>query len=257
MAKRLFCADYQQLTCCVGSHVQKRKTYADTVAALPLSLPAQIFTGSPRSMRRATIDEQDCLRAAELCRQRDIPLFIHACYIVNLSADDAGPAVEYLQHELRLGAKLGARGVVVHVGKSLKDTPPAAEARMLAAIREALTEATSCPLLLETPAGQGTELLTSLESFGGFAAQIDDPMFGLCVDTCHVFSTGCDPHFYLGVLHARFGRRVALVHFNDSKCPLDSRKDRHEIPGQGYIGADALGQVMQFCRQKGIPMVQE
>lgn len=50
-----------------------------------------------------------------------------------------------------------------------------------------------CPLLLETPAGQGTETLKAMKDFIEFVAEIADERLRICLDTCHVFACGHKP----------------------------------------------------------------
>ena len=51
--------------------------------------------------------------------------------------------------------------------------------------------------------------------------------------------------------------RLKAVHFNDSKNPLGSRKDRHEKLGQGHIGLDALRRVACHPTLQGRPFILE
>jgi deoxyribonuclease-4 len=72
---------------------------------------------------------------------------------------------------------------------------------------------------------------------------------GVCIDTAHIFAAGYDiSNDYDGVW-ARFddtvGRqRLRLMHLNDSKVPLGSRRDRHELIGEGAIGEAAFRRIM-------------
>ena len=47
------------------------------------------------------------------------------------------------------------------------------------------------------------------------------------------------------------------VHLNDSKMPFESRKDRHENLGKGYLGWDAFRFVVQDPRTDRIPLILE
>jgi deoxyribonuclease-4 len=121
-------------------------------------------------------------------------------------------------------------------------------------------------LLLETPAGQGTELGIELEEFGkiwrGLPSRVRQHM-GICVDTCHIFSAGYDIRSKTGVKdwfrlfdHHIGLKNLKLVHLNDSKKPLNSRLDRHARMGDGYI-ADGLGHMVRTIWKLGIPTVIE
>ena len=51
--------------------------------------------------------------------------------------------------------------------------------------------------------------------------------------------------------------RIQVVHINDSKNPLGSKKDRHELIGYGTIGFDALINVIYNPRLDNIPFILE
>ncbi|MGQ0639183.1 MAG: TIM barrel protein [Gemmatimonadaceae bacterium] len=96
-------------------------------------------------------------------------------------------------------------------------------------------------LLLETTADTGTALGASFEELAELIERVGAPLndrIGICVDTCHVFAAGYDlVSDYDGVL-ARLEdtvglHRLGLIHLNDSKMPLGSRRDRHELIGEG------------------------
>jgi deoxyribonuclease-4 len=48
-----------------------------------------------------------------------------------------------------------------------------------------------------------------------------------------------------------------MLHLNDSKVPLGSRRDRHELIGEGAIGAGAFRRIMTDPRFARIPKVIE
>jgi deoxyribonuclease-4 len=153
---------------------------------------------------------------------------------------------------------IGAKGVVVHVGKHTTQTMEAAMAAMRANVAAVLPSATAeCPLLLETPAGQGTEMLRSYEEFVGFVKSFANPAFRLCVDTCHVFACGHQPKEYLERLVAEDRNLLTLVHFNDSKDVCGACKDRHAFAGTGMIGAKTMNAIAELCRTHKIPAVIE
>ena len=51
--------------------------------------------------------------------------------------------------------------------------------------------------------------------------------------------------------------RLKALHLNDSKNARGSHKDRHEKLGQGCLGIDAFGAVVNEPRLKGLPMIME
>ena len=63
----------------------------------------------------------------------------------------------------------------------------------------------------------------------------------MCLDTCHAFSAGYHVEqidqltLLLEELEDISSKHLRMIHLNDSKHPCQSRKDRHENIGQGYI----------------------
>lgn len=237
------------------THVRKEKTFFETVSKYP-GMDIQIFTGNPKSYSRITPIRDDIIKTREYLTQNNTRLFIHSIYLINTSNYNQ-KAIDYLNWELKWGAAMGARGVVVHTGKSLKMCPRDALVKTKEFIAQ-LDINPECPLLVETPAGQGTETLTLREDFIKFISELRElysNRIGVCVDTCHVFASGYDPEEYLQKVMENF--RVNLVHFNDSKTPLGSRKDRHEVPGEGFIGKSKMDSIREFCKINDIPLLME
>jgi deoxyribonuclease IV len=244
----------------IGHHVRKQRRIADTLKLIPdPSRPYQIFLGNPSSTR-VSINDEDLSEALELVDQHRLRIYIHAPYLINLAARNEYN-VPCLIKLLQAGSAFGSRGVVVHVGKSTTQTVETALDNMRTNIREVLEHATpECPLLLETPAGQGTELLSEgPDAFMTFVCDFQDPRFAACVDTCHVFATGFQPHAYLKkiVEHETWTSYLQLVHFNDSAAPSGSRVDRHAPPGAGYVGAEEMERCAALASEYNLPLIIE
>ena len=244
----------------IGSHVSKEKTLLATVSALPLGKPYQIFLSSALSSHM-NIKDEDIAGAAGIVLSRGTSVFVHSQYMINLCAtpgekDDYG--VVLLQKNLRISAAAGFKGVVVHVGKSTKMALDVAMANMRTNVLASLEAATvACPLLLETPAGQGTETLTTYDSFVGFVKSIGDPRLRICVDTCHVFASGLDPLDYLRRLVTEDPALLSLVHFNDSCGSCGSCVDRHAFIGTGEVGIEKMRDMADLCLSHSVPMLVE
>lgn len=245
----------------IGAHVHKEKSLVATIQGLSaLTCPVQIFLSGPISSKLLIRDEE-LAQSAEAMSKTALRMFVHAPYIINLSADkdeknDFG--VDLLKKNLQYANIVGCKGVVVHVGKSVKKTKEQALTNMRRSLLEAMAAATpQCPILLETPAGQGTELLTTYDEFVTFVKDINDPKLRICVDTCHVFATGQQPLDYLQRITTENPALLALVHYNDSATPCGSCLDRHAAFGTGNIGLETMLQIAQHCKTHSIPMVIE
>jgi deoxyribonuclease-4 len=242
----------------IGHHAPKLRSLVDTVRSLPdPRKPYQIFLGAPHTSKMA-LQDAELAAAAAVVQERAIKLYVHSQYLINLSAvaEDAWN-VELLRKNLQAAVAIGARGVVVHVGKALKGLPTTAVETMRTAITSLLSSATTeCPLLLETPAGQGTEVLTEAAAFMDFVEGFADPRLRACVDTCHVFACGHNPLEYIRTFTER-PNLLKLIHYNDSAAPCGSCVDRHAYMGTGQIGMDAMRGIADLCTAHKLPMVIE
>ena len=227
----------------IGHHAPKLPTLMKTVTEFPdPSKPYQIFLGGPQSSKMKVTDGE-LAATSSLIAAAHMKVYVHSQYIINLAnataADDWN--VTLLARNLQYASAIGCRGVVVHVGKATDKPYATALENMRVNIARVLEHATpECPLLLETPAGQGTETLKGddefiafVESFGG------DPRLRVCLDTCHVFACGHKPLTFIDKLAAK-PDLLRLIHFNDSFEPCGSFKDRHSQIGGGHIRYDGM-----------------
>jgi deoxyribonuclease-4 len=85
---------------------------------------------------------------------------------------------------------------------------------------------------------------------------------GVCVDTCHVYSAG---YYLVGDYEGVWSRladtlgleRLRVLHLNDSKTPFGSRRDRHELIGEGALGELPFRRIMNDERFAGVPKIIE
>ena len=253
------CEEYR-----IGCHVGKQKVLATTLASLgDYSRPYQIFLGGPQSSK-LSIGDDDLAASLGVVTKTRARVFVHSQYIINLcsvpaAADgDAGAwHTDLLVKNLQYTRAFGGQGVVVHVGKSVAAPVPEALERMRGALVLALEHATTdCPLLLETPAGQGTETLKGMAEFLDFVESFQDQRLRVCLDTCHVFACGHSPMEYVEAALARPGL-LKLIHFNDSLGGCGSCVDRHAAIGAGQIGFEGMEALAARCAAAGLPMVIE
>lgn len=225
----------------------------------------QIFTRSPRGNGDTqSFSDSEIKTFGEIIRERDIRLYIHAPYWINLShkrtTEGRPSSINVLREELDVARRLGARGVVVHVGKSLNSSIEKATKAMYDGIIECLEDATEeCPLLLETAAGQGTEILYKMKDLLNFYKRFSKDQrkrFKLCFDSCHVFASGYDPFACISVWLKHLPGSIALIHFNGSMGVRGCRVDRHSYFDDKLL-AIRLAKVFLLANENGIPMVRE
>lgn len=246
---------------CIGCHIAKQKTLLETVKGVAHSpCPYQIFLSGPQNSNIKT-DDKDIAATRGLIEQSRARIFVHSQYLINLSNKESTDAwhEKLLIKNLQICHAFGGKGVVVHVGKSVKLPKEEAIEQMRGAISRCLEHASSeCPLLLETPAGQGTELLTDMKEFLDFVESFKSDKLRMCLDTCHVFAAGHDPKAYLEAALAR-PNLLKLVHYNDSLGACGSCVDRHAhiSSGEGLIGFAKMAEIAAICSAHQVPMVIE
>ena len=175
------------------------------------------------------------------------PLVVHLGYLPNLATAD--PALyalstQRLSRELELARALKADYLVVHPGHGPLELAIAQVARALAL---AVSQVPPPPLvLLENTAGQGRELGWRFQHLSRIITESGVPL-GVCLDTAHAHGAGYDLSSPPGVarLLADLARgpgldAVKIIHLNDSRVPLNSRRDRHWHLGRGAIGLPGL-----------------
>ncbi|HZV72707.1 MAG TPA: deoxyribonuclease IV [Conexibacter sp.] len=229
----------------------------------------QIFNQSPRMWRPTAYGEGDF--AAFRAAMADSPVeavVIHAVYLLNCGSEDPdirAKSLTSLTHSLRIGAAIGAAGVVLHPGSALRGDPGAAIERAGAVFGEALAESESCPLHLENTAGTGGTLGRSFEELAGLIeAGGGDGRLGLCLDSCHLLASGYDIRTAAG-LEETLERcddvvgleRLGSLHLNDSQTPLGSNRDRHANLGDGELGEEGCMAFLSEPRFEGLPVVME
>ena len=229
----------------------------------------QVFTQSPRMWRPTEHTPEEVKRFRKRRRQARVKaVSCHALYLVNLASRD--PTVREnsltaLRATMETADAIGSEAVVFHVGSHLGIGFDDAVALVEPALRE-LLELTSDKLWLcmENAAGTGGTIGRSIAELAALADAVDGhPRLGLCLDSCHWWASGVDVSdpaaldAALEDLDARIGLdRVRVLHANDSQTPLGSNRDRHELVGQGLIGA-GLGTFLAHPAFKSLPAITE
>ncbi len=230
----------------------------------------QFFLSPPQTWRFNPPKPED---AAAFVRRRTEaglgPVYLHAIYLVNLAGPDQtilARSVESLVQYLRVGAQIGAAGVIVHLGSARGRPLPEARAQVAAAIRQILHQAPEGPaLVLEHSAGMGESVGHRFEDLADILAAADSPdRVKICLDTAHLFAAGypvADPDGLRRTLD-EFDRligldRLVVIHANDSKVPLGSGVDRHENIGDGQIGLAGFRVILAEPRLRDLPFILE
>jgi deoxyribonuclease-4 len=132
-------------------------------------------------------------------------------------------------------------------------------------VRRALAAAPGPELVIElTAGGSGTIASRWPEAAEILHALDGEPRVRFCFDTCHALAAGYDLttpeglRACLAEMRREVGAsRLALVHANDSRDPVGSRRDRHWHVGEGTIGLEPFRALMSDRDIRRVPIVIE
>ena len=258
----------------IGAHV----SIAGGIEQAPLRAQAlgatafALFTKNQRQWFAAPLAPQSCEAFQENCAAAGIGadcILPHDSYLINLGHPDVSKratSCAAFQQEMERCAQLGLRLLNFHPGSHLNQIDPDHCLSLISeSINRTLDQTSSVAAVIETTAGQGSNVGFAFEHLATIIEAIEDKSrIGVCIDTCHIFAAGYelrDPNAYAATM-AAFDETVGFsylrgVHLNDSKKPLGSRVDRHECIGHGEMGLAPFRFLMADSRFDGIPMVLE
>ncbi|QHW33242.1 deoxyribonuclease IV [Paenibacillus rhizovicinus] len=256
----------------IGSHVSFSDKGLLTAANEAVSYGSStfmIYTGAPQNTRRKPMEDLYIPEGKAAMSEAGIDeIVVHAPYIVNLGSykeDTFELAVRFLQEEIRRTDAIGVRNIVLHPGAYTDKDAEFGIARIAEGLNEVLngTKETNVNIALETMAGKGTEIGRSFEEIASIIDKVSsNDRLTVCMDTCHMHDAGYDLVNDLDGVLNEFDRivglnRVAIVHVNDSKNPRGAGKDRHAPIGAGWIGHDAIRNIVHHEALKGRPFILE
>ncbi|WP_432977351.1 deoxyribonuclease IV [Dactylosporangium sp. CA-233914] len=232
----------------------------------------QVYVSNPRGWALTAGDAKQDDAFLKGCADHGVVAYIHAALLVNLGSPTEATverSAATLEHALRRGQAIGARGVVFHAGSAV-DAQHAEKAfatvrRVLLPLLDVADREGWPPLLVEPSAGGGRSLASRVEHLQEYLAAVDrHPRLGVCFDTCHAWAAGHDlatPGGMTATMDALVAAagpdRLKLIHANDSKDACGSTRDRHESLGKGTIGAAAFAELLAHPAAQGVPLIVE
>lgn len=231
----------------------------------------QLFTKNNNQWRAKAITDDEAAKFRDTLQELGITDPIsHDSYLINLGSpkDELWEkSIDAIEVELQRAEQLGIPYVVAHPGSFTTSSEEEGLTRIAAGIDEAhrRTEGIGSQILLETTAGQGSNLGWKFEQLQSIIDQCAEPeRLGVCFDTCHVFAAGYPMDTAeeyadtMRQLDEAVGLdRVKAFHLNDSLRPFGSRKDRHAAIGKGEIGIEPFRHLMNDPRFVDTPMYLE
>jgi len=229
----------------------------------------QIFTKMANRWAERVCADDECRAFRAALAQTNVRVTMaHDSYLINLASPDAAlrrRSIESFVAELQRCEALGLDVLVSHPGNHMGDLESGLH-RNADAIAEALSRVPGrCVVAMEGTAGSGTSLGARFEELARLIEYVPlglrDRM-GVCLDTCHLFAAGYDLVQDFDGVWRHFGDVVGFdrlrgLHLNDSKTQLGSRRDRHELIGEGSLGPKPFRRIMTDERFSHVPKVIE
>ena len=258
----------------IGSHTSIAGGLENAaIAAKALGATAfGMFTKNQRQWASKPITEEESTRFKEKLKELGMTkdqILPHDSYLINLGNPDDQKRKKSLDafiDELERVHTLGLDKLNFHPGSHVNKIDRKGSLALVAeALDEALASTEGVRPIIETTAGQGSNLGSSFEEIAELLTKSKFPeRLGVCIDTCHIFAAGYDLRsedaFYK--TFEEFDRIVGFdklegMHLNDAKIELGSNLDRHESLGKGQIGIKPFIRIAKDLRFRDIPLILE
>ncbi|MEM3264655.1 MAG: deoxyribonuclease IV, partial [Thermoplasmata archaeon] len=226
----------------------------------------QIFTKNQRQWVSKKLEKEVIESFKNSMRKYEILTVAHASYLINLAANEESlwlkSKASFLEEANRCD-QLTIPYLIFHPGSHNGFGEEYAIDRIAKSINETLSMSGKTVLLLETTAGQGTNIGYTFDQLKNIILKVNDKeRVGVCIDTCHIYAAGYDiSNNYEKVIEefeATIGlNKLKVIHLNDSEKGLGSKIDRHAHIGKGMIGSKGFVKILTDERLESIPFILE
>lgn len=254
----------------IGGHLSIRGGYSGA-AKQAVSIGAgafQYFPKNPRSLTVKSFDVKDAELCKLICGEHQIVSVAHTPYPSNLALDPGTKpyerVVQSLRNDLEIAEACGSIGIVVHFGIYKGGNTLQGYKNIIQCINEVLSNWKGhSKLLIENQAGDHGDMGMTMEELVQIRSLCQYPeQIGYCLDTCHAFASGVwrgegDQEFEEKADRLKFWDDLVVIHLNDSKYPVFSRKDRHSRVGEGHIGENGFRSFLDIQGVRHCPLIFE
>jgi deoxyribonuclease-4 len=253
----------------IGCHLSISKGF-EAMGKEAVSIEAntlQFFTRNPRGSKAKKIEEKDTNALRKIMEENQFAQIMgHAPYTLNPCSPEERVrefALEVMEDDIKRMEYLPNNLYNFHPGSFVGQDVEIGMGYIIETLNHIIKPEQTTIVLLETMAGKGTEIGRTFEELKQIldGVKLQDKM-GVCLDTCHVYDAGYDIVNDLEGVLLEFDRIIGLdklyaIHFNDSKNPFSSSKDRHEKLGEGSLGMDAFIRMINHPKLKDLPFILE
>ncbi len=268
----------------IGIHI-KGKHFTTLLNALMITKKLnahalQIYLGNNHltTLReKIKLSSNEIKETKKYIKDNKITLFIHGILSINYCNDPTSKryqwGIDNLSYDMDIARKVGAYGIVIHMGRMKDISLKECTKNFIASLKILLDKTKKVNILLETPVNKNGVIGGTIEDLATLYDDIPSSYkkrVKICVDTQHIFASGYDmsdiesARLYFEKFDKLIGlKNLKLIHLNDSAKEFDSKINRHERVGKGFIfssksGKEALKYIIcKVAMKYKIPMVME
>ena len=230
----------------------------------------QFFSRNPRGWEYSPLNKKEVEAFRSSIQSSDLsPIFLHMPYLPNIASSKSKfykRSIRSVATDLQRAEHLGAHYLIIHIGHRLETSEDQAIEAVSQGIDQAFEKVKNgVILLMENTAGQGSEIGHTFDQIKKIIDGVSaHERVGVCLDTAHSFGAGYDLSNKDGIertleaFDQTLGlERLHLLHLNDSKTALGSRKDRHWHIGEGQIGREGFRYLVNHPSLNHLPGIME
>ena len=230
------------------------------------------FTKNQRQWVAPPLTKKSITAFRENCEKlgyKPFQILPHDSYLINLGNPDAeglGRSRYSFNDEMKRCELLGLDRLNFHPGSHLgKITEEQCLDLIAESVNIALSKTSGVIAVIENTAGQGTNMGYRFEHLKHIIDGVNDKSrIGVCIDTCHAFTSGYDLSTAEGFkkVFADFEKIVGFkylkgMHLNESKKAFGTRVDRHDNLHKGELGDEVFSLIMNDPRFDDMPLILE
>ena len=230
------------------------------------------FTKNQRQWVAPPLTKKSITAFRENCEKlgyKPFQILPHDSYLINLGNPDPeslGRSRYSFNDEMKRCELLGLDRLNFHPGSHLgKITEEQCLDLIAESVNIALSKTSGVIAVIENTAGQGTNLGYRFEHLRHIIDGVSDKSrIGVCIDTCHAFTSGYDLSTAEGFkkVFTDFEKIVGFkylkgMHLNESKKAFGTRVDRHDNLHKGELGDEVFSLIMNDPRFDDMPLILE
>lgn len=238
----------------------------------------QVFVRNVRGWSSGPLKEEeivDFLKKKDEFKEEIWPIISHDSYLINLASIDKEKLEQSYNAMLDELIKVEQLNIqyenmhpgVIPISDKREITKDEALNKIAVQLNKLMdvTKDSKVIILLETTAGQGKGLGNKFHHFNTILNKIKNKnRIGICFDTAHSFAAGYDftTKTKYNKMWDEFDDTIGLAylyafHLNDTDKECGSRVDRHTHIGQGKIGKEPFGFIINDDKFKDMPGILE